>query len=126
MQSITIDVSHNLLHPDVATLRINGFIYSNTLVQIDKTLQTVMTDRKKNLIFDLTETNYISSGGWGLLITAYQRFRDVGGDLVLAGMKPEVHDAFELLEYNKVIRLFSNVETALKQAFTRPSANPVS
>jgi hypothetical protein len=40
-------------------------------------------------------------------------------------MNPEVHDAFELLEYHKVIRSFPNVEEALKQAFS-PSPNPVS
>lgn len=75
------------------------------------------------MIFDLTETTYISSGGWAFLITAFQRLRDQGGNLVLADMKPEVHDAFQLLEYNKVFRLFANSEEALKLAFS-PASNP--
>ncbi len=126
MDSFTIDVTNHLLQPDVATLRPKGFIYANTLVQIDKTLQSVIETKKTKLIVDLAETSYISSGGWGMLITSYQRLRELGGDMVLAGMKPEVHDAFELLEYNKVMRLFQNAEAALKQAFRSPATGPVS
>jgi anti-anti-sigma factor len=125
MENITIEAVHPLLYPDVVTLRIKGFIYADTLVQMDQAIQSVLSSPQKKLIFDLAETNYISSGGWAFLITAFQRFRDQGGDLVLAGMKSEVHDAFELLEYHKVIRLFANSEDALKQAFS-PASNPVS
>jgi|SRR5581483_8594967 len=125
MENITISIDHHLLHPDVATLRIKGFIYANTLVQIEKTFQSVIADHKKRFILDLSETNYISSGGWGLLITIYQRLRDLGGDLILAGMTTEVHDAFELLEYNKVMRLFADGDAALKQGFGQPAIQPI-
>ncbi len=125
MENITIDVVHPLLNPDVVLLRMTGFIHANTLVQIEQAIQAVLASTKKNLIFDLAETNYISSGGWAFLITTFQRFRDQGGNFVLSGMKPEVHEAFELLEYNKVIRSFTNSEDALKRAFA-PTPNPVS
>ncbi len=69
---------------------------------------------------DLGETGYISNGGWAFLLTTLHRLRDQGGDLVLAGMNPEVHDAFILLEYHKVIRLLPRTaedapETRLSQ-----------
>ena len=124
MENITIDVVHHLLLPDIVTLRIKGSIQADTLVQIDLAVQTVPSSPKKKLIFDLAETSHISNGGWAFLLTTLQRFRDQGGDLVLAGMNPEVHDAFELLEYHKVIRLFANAEDALKEGFN-PSPKPV-
>ena len=43
--------------------------------------------------------------------------KDLGGDLILSGMTPEVRDAFELLEYDKVFKLFPSVDEALKQGF---------
>lgn len=117
MESITIDVTHHPLHPECATLRLRGFLYANTLVNLDRALQPFLISKKKKLVLDLSETNYISSGGWALLLTVCPLFRESGGDLVLVGMKPEVKDAFELLEYHKVMRSFPSVESALKEGF---------
>src|SRR5580698_1971151 len=125
MENITIDVVHHLLHPDIVTLRIKGSIHAPTLAQIDQAVQTVPSSPKKKLILDLAETGHISNGGWAFVLTTFQRFRDQGGDLVLAGMNPEVHDAFELLEYHKVVRLFASAEDALKEG-SNPSPNAVS
>ncbi|HJT25237.1 MAG TPA: STAS domain-containing protein, partial [bacterium] len=116
-----IDINHHHLHPDSTTVRIKGFLYANTLPQLEKTLQTVAASIKKKLILDLSETNYVSSGGWGLIMTFFKRTQDAGGSLVLAGMKPEVYDAFELLEYDKVLRSFPSVDSAFKEGFS-PSA----
>lgn len=119
MESISTDVTHLPQYPDIAILKIKGFIYANTLVPVDKALQTILASRKKKIVFDLTETNYISSGGWALLHTSHQKFVDAGGDFALAGLKPEVQDAFELLEYNKVMRAFPSLDIALKQGFEK-------
>jgi anti-anti-sigma factor len=124
MENITINVDHPLLRPDSVILRIMGPIQADTLVQIDRALQAVLPAPKKKLIFDLSETGYVSNGGWAFLLTTLHRFREQGADLVLAGMNPEVHDAFELLEYDKVIRLFPTAEDALNQVSTA-TPNPV-
>lgn len=118
MESISIDVSHHQLHPDSATVRIKGFLYANTLPQMEKTFQTVIASMKKKLVLDLSETTYVSSGGWGLIMTFFKRVQDAGGAVVLAAMKPEVYDAFELLEYDKVLRSFPTVDSALKEGFS--------
>ena len=124
METISIDIVHYPLFPDVAVLEVKGFLNAQTLIQMDKSFQIAAGD-KRNLLLDLSQTQSISSGGWGFLITAHQKVREMGGDLVLAGMNSEVQDSFELLEYHKVIRSFSDTPTALKQAF-HPSSHPVS
>src|SRR5207249_2274054 len=106
MENISIEIAQPLLHPEVATLRIKGFLYANTLPHFEKTLRSVLDSQKKKLIFDLTDTSYISSGGWSMLLVSHHRVKELGGDILLTGMKPEVHDAFELLEYDKVLKLF--------------------
>lgn len=121
MESISVNVSHPSLHPECAVLQLRGFLYANTLVHLDRALQPFLTSKKKKLVLDLSETNYISSGGWALLLTVGRLFRESAGDVVLAAMKPEVKDAFELLEYHKVMRSFSTVENALKEGFEKPA-----
>lgn len=122
METISIDINHPHLYPDSTTVHIKGFLYANTLPQLDKTFQTVVSSVKKKMVLDLSETTYISSGGWGLIITFFKRAQDAGGNLVLAAMKPEVYDAFELLEYDKVIRSFPTVDSALKEGFSSPAS----
>jgi anti-anti-sigma factor len=123
MENISIDIAHHLLHPEVATLRIKGFLYANTLPEFDKTLRSVISVAKKKLIFDLSDTTYVSSGGWSMFLISLQRVKELGGDILLAGMKPEVHDAFELLEYDKVFKQFPSVDEALKEGFASTSPN---
>lgn len=117
MESISIDVAHHHKYPDSTTVRIKGFLYANTLSHLERTFQSVISLTKKKLVLDLSEANYISSGGWGLILTFFQRAQDAGGFMVLSGMKPEVYDAFELMEYDKVLRSFPSVESALKDGF---------
>jgi anti-anti-sigma factor len=123
MENISIDIAHHPRQPEVATIRIKGFLYANTLPEFDKTLSSLLGASKKKLIFDLSDTHYISSGGWSMFLVSLQRVKELGGDVLLACMKPEVRDAFELLEYDKVFRLFPSADEALKQGFTPTAPN---
>ncbi len=121
MESISIEVVHHHLKPDTVTLRIVGFLYAHTLDHLEKTLQSVLSADRKKLVFDLSETNYISSGGWAMIIAFLHRIRGDGGGLALTGMKPEVYDSYELLEFDKVLKSFPTVEAALKDDFASPT-----
>ena len=82
---------------------------------MEKAVQSSFDSNKKNLVFDLTGTNYVSSGGWSFFLKSLKNAQKLGGEIMLAGMKAEVYDAFELLEYNKVLRLFTTPEKALQE-----------
>lgn len=119
MDNISITIHHHPLRSDAATIRIKGFIYASTLSEIDKTLQSLFASQKNKILFDLSETNYVSSGGWGLFVSTAQKLRETGGDILLAAMKPEIFDAFELLDFHKLIQFFPTVESALEDGFGR-------
>jgi len=60
---------------------------------------------------------YISSAGWGLFISEIKNIRNKKGDLVLAGMNPDVFDVYELLGFQPILKSFPDVDTAAKNAF---------
>jgi len=122
MDSLSIETLSQPLFPGCAVLRLQGIIYASTLVQVEKAVKNALEDKKKNLVLDLAGTNYVSSGGWSAILSAAKKVRDLGGDLFLSGMKAEVYDAFELLEYDKVIRLFTTPEKAFREGL--PQARP--
>ena len=121
METVTIKVTNHILNPEISVLHVEGIIYATTLPQINKAFQTVLENKKKKIIFDLTDTTYISSGGWGLFIACHQAATEKDAVIALTGMKQEVFDAFELLEYDKVLAFFTTTEEALKQGFGKIS-----
>jgi len=85
---------------------------------LEKAVEEVLSISSQNkVVFDLVDTLYISSGAWSLFLDYLQRFRRSGGDLLLAGMNPDVLESFELLGFNKTFRYFSNADLAITQGF---------
>ena len=89
--------------------------------EFEKTFQKVLADNKFNLIIDLKEVNYISSAGWGIFVGEIRRIRSQKGNLFLVGMSPEVTEAYELLEFETILKSFPNVELAVQKGFGKSS-----
>ncbi len=121
METITVKVTNHALNPEISILHVQGIIYATTLPQVHKAFQEILKNNKKKIIFDLSGTTYISSGGWGLFIACHQAALEKDAVIALTGMKLEVFDAFELLEYDKVLAFFTTTEDALKQGFGKIS-----
>lgn len=81
----------------------------STLV-VDFTGQLVVTNRQdfkqavldaieqgvRLVIVDFTRTGYIDSSGLGALVSLAKRLRELGGDVRLAGLNPDLRALFEL------------------------------
>jgi anti-anti-sigma factor len=126
MESITVEIDPHPHHLDVATFRMKGILYASTLSVLEKAFQSLLASSSRNkIVLDLTETIYVSSGGWGLLMSSLERVKKLGGNLVLARLKPEVLDSLELLGFHQTLRSFAQVEIALQEGLQK-SASPSS
>ena len=121
-KNISVEISQSPLHPAIPILHIKGFVYATTLAKVEEALQPLLTAQNKKMIFDLSETNYVSSGGWGLFSGHSKRLQEQGGGLVFVGMKPEVHDSFELLEMHQNLRTAPTLESAFRDGFGTTSS----
>ncbi len=119
MPNITVNASTHPQHKDISLISVKGFIDTNTAPEFEKTFQAVLGEKKYNLIIDLKDTNYISSAGWGIFVGEIKRIRGQKGNLFLAGMSPEVTEAYELLEFDTILKSFLTVEQAVQNGFGR-------
>ncbi len=115
--NLTVTASSFPQHKDITLLSVKGFIDTNTAPEFDKTFQSVLGENKFKLVVDLKDVNYISSAGWGLFVGEIKRIRNQKGDLVLAGMSPEVQEAYDLLQFNTILKAFPSVEQAVQKGF---------
>jgi anti-anti-sigma factor len=66
----------------------------------------------KNLILDMSQVDFIASGGLKILVSLWKRARDQKGDLILAGLTPSVREVFMLIGFDLVFTVFNSLHEA--------------
>jgi len=117
MANISVTASTHPQHKDITLVSVKGFIDTNTAPEFDKTFQSVLSEKKYNLIIDLKDASYISSAGWGIFVGEIKRIRNQKGNLFLVSMNPEVMEAYELLQFSTILKAFPTVDQAVKKGF---------
>jgi anti-anti-sigma factor len=118
VENLSVRLINHPLYSDVVKVHIKGVLYAGTLMPLEKAVQSVLSTSSQNkVIFDLADTLHVSSEAWSLFLEYLQRFRKFGGDVLLAGMNPDVLESFELLGFNKTFRFFSSADLAITQGF---------
>lgn len=118
MEKISVHITGHPQNKDITLLSVKGHIDTLTAPELEKKLLSALKDEKFKLIVDLNEVDYISSAGWGIFISQIKHIRGQKGDLVLVGMKSDVSEVFELLEFNSIMKSFPDVESAIKKSFS--------
>jgi len=80
---------------DEVVVKIAKSLDADTAEKMLTELTRVVSAGPSRLICDLSETDYISSIGVGVLMSIYKRLKNLGGVVVLASMKPRVKAVFE-------------------------------
>ena len=80
----------------VPRLRLVGEMDAGTVGTFRSALAEVGDTDSGRVILDLGELDFIDSTGLGALVGALRRFRDVGGDVILVGVRPRVAKLLEL------------------------------
>ena len=119
MENLTLSLSQAPQNKDITIITVQGFLDTTTAPEFEKLFKSALDEKKFKLVIDLTKVDYISSAGWGLFVSEIKRIRNEGGDLVLAGMNPNVMEVFELLDFNSILKFFPDIEGAFKKGFEK-------
>ncbi|HVZ80430.1 MAG TPA: STAS domain-containing protein [bacterium] len=117
MKNIAVTTSEHPFQKDITLLSVKGFIDTTTAPEFERTFQSVLAEKKFRLVIDLKGVDYISSAGWGIFVGEIKRIRGQQGNLFLTGMCAEVAEAYELLQFNTIIKSFPDVDEAVQKGF---------
>lgn len=112
-QGIKIKTSEVGAMGDIALVRVQGFVDTNTCMELRKAIDDILLQSSYNLVFDLGAVNYVSSAGWGVFVGEIRTIRESGGDLRIVQMMPDVYEVFEMLEFNRILSYYDNIEEAI-------------
>jgi anti-sigma B factor antagonist len=96
----------------LAVVRVDGVVDTMTAGELENVMNSLIEQRRYNIIVDLGGVDYISSAGWGIFISNIREIRQNRGDIKLAQMIPSVYEIFELLEFDSILSAFDSVEKA--------------
>jgi len=102
---------------DIILLKLNGLIDSGTAQFLEDKFNELSVSDNVRIVVDLQNVDYISSAGWGIFVGEIKGIRQRDGDIKLAGMRSDVREVFDLLEFNTLLTPYVSNEEAF-MAFT--------
>ncbi len=108
---------------EVSEVRIDGIVDTNTAGELEETIETLLNRERYRIIVDLAGVEYISSAGWGAIISKIRDIRNKKGDIILSGMVANVREVFELLEFDNVLKHFKSLDDARSAFGISPLSN---
>lgn len=102
------------LDNDLWLVGISDRLDQNQTPDLEAALNELLQNGHHRIIVDLSEVNYINSGGLRCLVTAWRKARKQGGNVILTGLRARVHDVFTMVGFDKVFDVYPDRNLALK------------
>jgi len=121
MEDIRISLNAEGPNNEISIVRVDGVIDTTTSTELEKVMNSLVEQKRHQIIVDLAGVEYISSAGWGIFISNIREIRLNKGDIKLVRMIPEVYEVFELLEFDTILKAYDSLEEAKKDFGVEPS-----
>jgi anti-sigma B factor antagonist len=102
---------------DIILLKLHGLVDSGTAQFLEDKFNELVNSDNVKIVVDLQNVDYVSSAGWGIFVGEIKGIRQRDGDVKLAGMRNDVREVFDLLEFNTLLTPYISNEEACS-AFT--------
>lgn len=100
---------------NIMFLAVDGNLDFNTHKDLETFLEEVLDEGEKNLIFDLSSLQYLSSCGLRVFLLYLRKVKTLGGKMVLFGLSELVFEIFSVTGFSNIIRICKTEAEALNE-----------
>jgi anti-sigma B factor antagonist len=79
---------------------------------LEQKLNSMLAEGHTHLIVDLTEVEYINSGGLRCLVSAWRSARLQQGNVSLCGLNTRLSEIFGMVGFDKVFQIYATCDAA--------------
>jgi anti-sigma B factor antagonist len=97
----------------IAGLHVKGFLDAHSFEEFDAALNELFERSIYKVLVDLTDLEYVSSAGAGVLIAALSEAKEHSGELVLLNPRESVREVFDLLGLTQLFRMTGDRDEAV-------------
>lgn len=109
----TLDIARRVFDTNYVVLMVAGQIDSHTSGQLEDMLNTELLAENYHLIVAFDNVTYISSSGLKVLVTAWRKARDHGGDVLISGLQPRILEVFEMIGFDMMFSIYDTTDAAI-------------
>jgi len=111
MKDFAIDVQKTTAGgTEVVVVKIHGSINSTTTPTLDTEIEELIAKKNYMIVVDLSDTDFISSSGIGVLLSTVNILRDKDGDLLLMNAPKLIDDILEIMNIRNYFRTISSLD----------------
>ena len=108
-----LDIQTKHLQPDIVVLEIKGRItLGGESKQLEWTLEKLVGEGRKKVIFDLTGVTNVDSTGIGIIVMSAGKMKKAGGELRVAGATAHVEDVLKMTNVDQIVVLHATTAAA--------------
>ncbi len=100
--------------PEVIRVRLEGSLDTETSREFSAKIDEIISQGWSKVVLDLGGVDFVSSGGWGAIISALRKAHARSGDLVLLNMKGQVKRVFRMLGFKAILKSYDDIEEAVE------------
>jgi len=105
---------HHKIEKGVLIIKIDGRLDAATSPSADETIKKAMEEDGNRLLFDLSDLEYLSSGGLRVILSAAKEIRRRNGKVALCCLNQYVDEIFEVSGFKSMIPIKDTLEAGLK------------
>ena len=99
---------------DFSVLKIKGRVDTIHSSALEGEVNQVFDSGEKNLIFNCSGMDYISSSGLRVFLVTQKKVIPLKGKLYLSNMQPAIQEIFRISGFSNLFRIFDTQEEALE------------
>ncbi len=109
---IHMNIQQKTLPANVKLVSVNGRLDQTLSPQLEAALNEILDHEQYQIVVDLSQVNYINSGGLRCLVSAWRKARQQKGDVMLSGLDDRLTEIFAMVGFDKVFHIFPTPEKA--------------
>lgn len=94
---------------DNYALHISGTLDAASTDVVSPSLDSILEQHPKELIFDLAELKYLTSMGYRLFLIAIKRQKEHGGTVSFIHLQPQIQEVFSIMGSLHDLQVFADV-----------------
>ena len=95
---------------DTLVLRPKGSVDSVSAPLLEERFNDAIKRGQHRIVIDLSETDFVSSAGLGLILGTVATLRENGGDLILMNVTQDLADIFELMSVEDYFQTIDSLD----------------
>ena len=99
---------------NISIISIIGRLDQSQVNELELALNQAIEEVGSHIIVNLTNTNYINSGGLRCLVTGWRTAKKKDHNLVLCGLNNRLQEIFEMVGFDQVFTIYPNQDKAVE------------